>query len=530
MNKEQKIWTIITIATVSILVLIFTGITYAFFTTSDNNGSTAEIITDSGKMIITYADGGSNLLVSDNISPSNKIIADKTFTLTGLNTATAGEGLAMPYKVGLKYTSTFSDGQIHYYIKKINSTNEDITTSYSGTLDQTILGYDAETGYATGTLYKNVNYLEIVSGKFPASDNEQSITFNLKLQFPDTGENQDTEKGKSVNAMVVVNYEPAVNEHIASLYESKEKDENGITIDGLQKDGTGSINQTLLSSSNNKYNATLLNNLLADTETDEYDNLRYVGANPNNYISFNNETWRIIGLFNVYNNDTNKYEKLIKIIRNESIGGYSWDSSDANTNSGWGIKDWKQADLMTELNTDYIDISKTSGTTFWYNNSKNQQTEIFDFSKNIKSTYIDKIANVKWYLGGVKRNPTILNTYDAYLSEKTTSDYWNGKIGLIYASDYGYASTYSACRNDVYSATNDIPNCQNENWLYYKNNNLSITPLSDDNYRIFYVRYDGYGFNTLPCNPHGVRPTLYLKSDVVITSGTGSKDSPYTIK
>ena len=145
----------------------------------------------------------------------------------------------MPYKVGLKYTSTFSDGQIHYYIKKINSTNEDITTSYSGTLDQTILGYDAETGYATGTLYKNVNYLEIVSGKFPASDNEQSITFNLKLQFPDTGENQDTEKGKSVNAMVVVNYEPAVNEHIASLYESKEKDENGITIDGLQKDGTG---------------------------------------------------------------------------------------------------------------------------------------------------------------------------------------------------------------------------------------------------------------------------------------------------
>ena len=99
-NKNQKIWTMVTILTVTLLIIIFAGVTYAFFTANNPEGSTASINSTSGKMTITYTDGKSSLLVSENVQPSDKIIIDKTFTLTGTNTTS---GLAMPYKIGIKF-------------------------------------------------------------------------------------------------------------------------------------------------------------------------------------------------------------------------------------------------------------------------------------------------------------------------------------------------------------------------------------------------------------------------------------------
>ena len=244
-NNLTKVEKIAIIVTVVAVFMVFGGIGYAFFTMNDNTGSTAEITNTSGKMTITYADGGSNLLVSNNITPSDNIIADKTFTLTGLNTTTAGDGLTMPYKVGLKYSSTFSDGQIHYYIKKISSTNEGITTNYNGTINTTIPGHNTETGYTTGTLKKGNRYIEFVNGEFPASIDSQTITFNLKLQFPDNGENQDTEKGKTLNAEIIINNDVTPTtfaadswETIAAVYQTgnfdayKVGDEKEVEIDG----------------------------------------------------------------------------------------------------------------------------------------------------------------------------------------------------------------------------------------------------------------------------------------------------------
>ncbi len=55
--------------------------------------------------------------------------------------------------------------------------------------------------------YFGRKYTEMVTGEFPASLNDQTITFNLIIQFPDNNENQDSEKGKTFNGKVVVNYE-----------------------------------------------------------------------------------------------------------------------------------------------------------------------------------------------------------------------------------------------------------------------------------------------------------------------------------
>ena len=221
-NKEEQIKVYVILGTIIMLLVIFSGITYAFFSTSNNKGSTSIISATSGKMTINYADGKSDLLVSKDIQPSNTILVNKTFTLTGSNTTVGmktGDGLPMPYKVGVKYTSTFSDGMVHYYIKEMERpANSNVTVNYVITPEtgkteddyknQTIPGNDTYTGYTHGTFKNGKKYTEIITGVFPALKTDQTIKFNLIIQFPDNNENQDSEKGKTFNGKVVVNYEP----------------------------------------------------------------------------------------------------------------------------------------------------------------------------------------------------------------------------------------------------------------------------------------------------------------------------------
>ena len=548
-NNNQKILIIVVLSTILFLAVIFIGITYAFFTANNPEGSTAQIISENGRMLITYDDGTDSIVPVTGIVPNNAILVNKTFSLTGSNTTvgmSSNDGLDMLYNVGVEYISTFSDGMIHYYLKEIDRpTNSNVTTEYTGETDKTVLGNDNLTGYSHGTFKYGNRYTEMVSGKFPASLNDQTITFNLIIQFPDNNENQDSEKGKTINGRIIINKEfKTMTQSITELYANSDKDANGITIDGLQKDGTGAYNIQNVSTTNEKYNIKLLgntsNNMIADTETDAYDNLRYVGANPNNYLSFNGETWRIIGTFNVYNVETNKYEKLVKIVRNDSLGEYSWDSSESTINSGWGINEWSQADLMTELNTDYISPSPTSETTKWYNGWKNTKNGTYDYSKNIKSSWVDKIANVRWNLGGY--SIPLVSALNMYNSERgtahisnpsdgiTRTNTWNGKIALMYPSDYGYASTDTTCRGDLSSYDSNYNGyCKNENWLFNSANQWTLSPTSNDESSVFGVLSVGFVGSGSANFTSGVRPALFLKSDISIVDGTGTQNNPYII-
>ena len=514
-KDESKKLMIITIATVIILVIIFAGVTYAFFTANNPEGSTAEIKSETGRMLITYNDGTDNIAPVTNIQPSNKILVNKTFTLTGTNTTVGmntGDGLEMPYKVGVQYTSTFSDGMMHYYIKEVNRpANSNVTANYVITPEtgktegdyknQTVPGNETYTGYIHGTFKNDKKYKEMVTGKFPASLNDQTITFNLILQFPDNNENQDSEKGKKFNGKIVINQKPTLSDYIAEL---------DLTKNGLEVDDT----------------------------TDK--NLRYVGASPRNYLKFNDETWRIIGVFNVYDVETKKYENLVKIVRNDSIGSYSWDSSSSDTNDGKGINEWSQADLMTELNTDYINQNPTSSTALWFNGFYNKKTGAYDYSKNIKSSSIDKVAKVRWNTSRANYGASALNSYNQERSTTsigTQSDNvprnntWDGKIALIYPSDYGYASTNTACRDRMNSKTNDVSNCKNENWLFNSTYQWILSPFSSNADYVFYVNSGGGVGGGSAYNTLVVRPALFLKSDVVIAGGTGeSIENAYTLE
>ena len=513
--KENKMVTMVVIVTIVSILLVFGGITFAYFSAFNNQGSTAVATIDTGKMIITYNDGTEDLLPITDIQPSDKILVNKTFTLTGTNTATGmktGDGLSMPYKVGIQYTSTFSDGMLHYYIKEVERpTNSNVIANYVITPEtgkteddyknQTIPGNDTYTGYTHGTFKNGSKYTEMVTGVFPALKTDQTIKFNLIIQFPDNGLNQDSEKGKTFNGKVVVNYEDkkTLLDYITQL----DKASNGLEVDD-----------------------TLDNNL------------RYVGASPRNYLKFNGETWRIIGVFNnittIDENGKEKKESLVKIVRNDSLGDYSWDSSDSSKNSGYGINEWSQADLMTELNTDYINQSPTGETTNWYNGENNAQNGSYDYSKNIKSDFIDKIAKVRWNLGGHSKEQ--VSASNMYIYERgtqhisnptdgvTRTDYWDGKVALIYPSDYGYASTDTTCRSEL-----DSSNCKNENWLFKSKWYWTLSPYSGGSDGVFGVARDGAVHYDPAFDPCWVWPAVFLKSDILIAGGTGEEDNPYRL-
>ena len=272
--------------------------------------------------------------------------------------------------------------------------------------------------------------------------------------------------------------------------------------------------------------------------TTEY---RYSGSDVNNYVNFNNETWRIIGVFDV-DDGTGNYEQRIKIIREESIGSYSWDSSASGTNDGLGINQWGEsedssgnaysgADLKTLLNTTYYNKA-ISGTC--YNGSKNASISC-DFSNiGLSETARSMIDDAKWYTAGVNFGTT---TSTAYTEERSNAlpptgaeslyndtikrtKNWTGKLALPYPSDYGYAS--SSCYNtDESLLYYDF--CVESSWLYTGSYYWFLSPNVFGSYSAFLVDEDDFGVvgQAGAFAAYGVRPVVYLSPEVRITGGTG---------
>lgn len=212
--------------------------------------------------------------------------------------------------------------------------------------------------------------------------------------------------------------------------------------------------KTVVTNNNISYNyvssLSLINDKQGGTALEADGNIRYYGASPNNYVYFNCSTypttncelWRIIGTFG----------DKIKIVRNESIGKYSWDNKDKTTGAetNYGKNDWTDARLMKLLNPGYE--SETGGSLYYnaksgtcYVNQNNATTACNFTSTGIKNdTTKNIIAEVTYNTAGY--NDATLYPNEIYTYERGSTVYsgrqttWTGKIGLMYPSDYGYAS------------------------------------------------------------------------------------------
>ena len=251
---------------------------------------------------------------------------------------------------------------------------------------------------------------------------------------------------------------------------------------------------------------------------------RYEGKNPNNYVLFNGELWRIIGVF-----DSNTHGKtgqnLTKIIRDESIGSYAWHKS--NTNN------WTVSSLNTILNTYYRNSQNGTDQTSCYFYSTSIPGNC-DFTKiGLNETSRGMIEEVTWHLGGRSTNIATAATF--YTAERGTTVYsgrpttTTGYIGLMYPSDYGYSVLASSCARTTNLSSYDSSSCGGESWLLKNGYEWTMTHYTSNSSSVFYVSYGAYVGNYLANLGLAVRPTAYLKSNVYVISGTGSITDPYVI-
>ena len=264
-------------------------------------------------------------------------------------------------------------------------------------------------------------------------------------------------------------------------------------------------------------------------------NIRYYGADPNNYVSFNNELWRIIGVFKEIDDGTGTKETRIKIARSESIGNYSWDNKPSGTGSStsqYGSNEWSDSALMNVLNNGAY-YNRTTGTC---PSGQNGATKSCDFSATgLTDEAKNMIGDALWNLGG---SSTYQGLYadDYYTFERGTtvssgrSTTWTGKIALMYPSDYMYAGDLSKCSSDGYNWDGDTTNCRDTSWLRNTSTTQwTITPRASNSYFVFDVGNTGYVRSNVVLNSRASRPVLFLKSNVQITGGDGSQSNPFIL-
>lgn len=314
-------------------------------------------------------------------------------------------------------------------------------------------------------------------------------------------------------------------------------------------------------------------NLESDSECMAFKN--YLGNNSSSVscIKTKNQKdkilWRIIGVMkNVKSNSyDNNSSSRIKLIRDDSIGPYAWDSSGISTNYGHGVNEWSIADINLILNDYYYNNKANQICNVYINNvSLTCSFNKYGFPENLKKM----TSPTLWYTGsnGSVLSTTNIKTAQFYKFERSNnigktctsgsfcndgsprSVTWSGNIALMYPSDYGYATSggnttnRTKCLNTPLYNWKNMSECYNNNWLY-KNGNIiwSITPAAFTNKarRVFEVGYFGgvdsyHAANGIMPNDAKfdgvgtwILPTLYLKPETKIIEGIGNKENPFIL-
>lgn len=252
--------------------------------------------------------------------------------------------------------------------------------------------------------------------------------------------------------------------------------------------------------------------------------VRYKGNNPNNYIWYNKELYRIIGktpVCTAVNTDgtckTWNNNGLIKIIRNDSIGGLVYNANETSSST------WVGSTIQKNLNECFLgkinSRNNTTCETYCYSSYSSSIKPVAkcDYTQNgIASSgdYYNMIYDgVYWNIGFDGSSPTTTGKTQ-YEKEKASQTSSTLKIGLMYASDYGYAM----------NSTDDYKN----NWLFTKGYEWTMTAYSSSN-PVHVTFNGGFNVNTTAYTGYAVRPVLYLKSNVYVISGDGSEGNPYKI-
>ena len=190
----------------------------------------------------------------------------------------------------------------------------------------------------------------------------------------------------------------------------------------------------------------------------------------------------------------------VKLIKRISLGQYQWNSTYNNT--------WSSSTLnVNTLNGTYLN--------------------------GLGTTWNNMIETTTWKVGGVNYSylmyETIKTAYDYEIGNNSSSTTYSAKICLMYVSDYGYAASPENWAITL-NAYNNSTNTSN-NWLFLGSTEWTITSWSGSGSR-YVFNIDGtesVSGNDFVAVRGFVRPSFYLKSNIAITSGDGSQNSPFRL-
>ena len=540
-DNKKKYKTIILI--IAIVLVLVSGITFAALTWQSDK---VNIKANSDCFTINYTLG-------NKVEGSLKLFDESTI-INSDNTLTIREGMLLTNVIAGIASSCNINGYLTLSLE-VNNLDAAYTSSGSstGALKYAVLKYSENTYPTVSDTALQGNSFEIVKkGAITSTGTTKIVVEN----FPNAGENlayivafyvdgdlaQNDAQNKQFSGVITgvadQGTAPTAASDIVKLYKNAPKEE--VTNNSITYNKAPSVN--------------LMNDRLGGTTTSlDAGNIRYYGANPNNYIYFNcsdysNQTsstcemWRIIGVF----------DGKVKLIRNTSIGNYSWDNKNTTTGAETdsGKNDWTTARLMKLLNpSDYYTVDtndQSLGQSLYYNSGSgkcysgenNATTDCNFASTGIKNdTTRNLIAETTWNIGGSGQTDSSPNKI--YVYERGTTVYsgrpttpWKGKIALAYPSDYGYAAEFGTDKcNSTLDKYNDTT-CKSNNWMkgtFGSSERWLLTPNASSSYTAWLVASSGVVYSLNAYIARGVSPVLYLNSNVEFRDGDGSVSNPYQL-
>ena len=512
-NKKQAIILSI-IASITLLVLIV-GATYAYFQASGGTGTSANL------RVTTYTTDVFNFEVGNDIS----IYADATSFASGKGNA-SGSTFAKAILTANNKTNTATE---HYYLYLNISNNTFLYTQNENTPELLLTITDASGNAVTDIT--SLTYKKVTDGKGASISgyditnksgeitlfNNKEITasptktdeWNITVTLVNYDKDQSNNMGKSFNAKLMIQKKAdkqTLSEYVKSQYTGTQGENNIYYHTSTLANGAG----------DNSY--------------------RYAGASEsvNNFVCFGSTTsscptdnlYRIIGVF----------EDKVKLIKydyaNSNLLGTDGDYSDSSTPNSSYYKG-----SLTSINTYYWNNKAANkASNEWSTSLLNKINLNTNYLNNIGTIWSNMIEDATWKVSG--HSTSEVTPREMYTREITNATKTYGpsdgtsKIGLMYASDYGFAASPSAWTKTLFNYDgNDVNGTSiiTINWMYMGHSEWTISPYSSSSGGVFFLDDDGYVSYYTTTYGYGSRPVLYLKASVLYAGGLGTKDSPITL-
>ena len=263
----------------------------------------------------------------------------------------------------------------------------------------------------------------------------------------------------------------------------------------------------------------------------------YKGSNPNNYITLNDELYRIIGIDS---------DGTMKIIKNESINSMPWDEPGTRNNttstyctnaSMYGCNIWVATSNLVNPVSNFVLYSPNANPNIDKITYSGTITNDASLNVYLNTIFYNSLGEDSKYI--ISHNFNVGSPGDTNDTETIGADIkqeglykWNGKIGLMNVTDAIKSTTNTNCDSlNAAFKSNTTKICNTNNWLWIKSGaEWTISPcIGSTRGYVFTVHSDGYIPNMLARSTNQVRPVFHLSPNIHLL-GKGTEQKPYIIK